>query len=115
MTEFIYEGNQVIPQFTTYQDNGRLALMLIDAESGEMYSVVTVNLSDENITNERCAFLDTNNNGDTITDWLEKHGFGKWTGGFGFSGFCIYPEFVFNQDVIDQYKLQPVPELFEEV
>ena len=115
MMEFIYEGNQVIPQFTTYQDNGRLALMLVDAEYGEMYSVATVNISDENIANERCAFLDTNNNGDTITDWLEKHGFGKWTGRFGFSGFCIYPEFEFNQDIIDQYKLKPVSELFEEV
>ena len=104
MEEFEYQGNTVIPQFTTYQNNGRLALMLVDTEYGEMYSVVTVNIPDEDILNERCSYIDTNNGGDYAFEWLERHGFGKWTGRFGFSGYCTYPEFEFTQEVIDEFK-----------
>ena len=108
-----YEGNQVKPQFTTYQNNGRLALMLIDTEYGETYSVLTVNLDDD-ISNERCAFLDTNNCGDYVLTWLEKNNFGKWTGKWGLSGFCSYPEFEFTQEVIDKYKWEE-QNLFQDV
>ena len=113
MEEFKYEGNSVIPQFTTYQDNGRLALTLLDTEYMELYAVLTVNIHD-NLSNERCAFLDTNNCGDYVVSWLETHNFGKWTGRWGLSGFCSYPEFEFNQEIIDKYNIKKEFE-FEEL
>jgi hypothetical protein len=112
-TVFQYKGSGVTPQFSTYQNNNRLALILIDTEWGNCYSTPTVNLVDEKLTNENCAYLDTNNCGEYILNWLEQHDFGKPTGCFGFSGFCMYPEFEFRKEIIEEYKVEPT-ELEEE-
>lgn len=97
-------------QFTKY-NNGNLALISID-EDGYLNEVITVNIEHEVLTNEFCAFIDTNNLPDSIIDQLIRKNFGKLTGKYGFSGFCIYPEFEFNKQVVQEnYKTE---ELFND-
>lgn len=104
MKKFNYKGDYIIPVFGNYVSNGSLALqfkMLDDTP----YATVTVNLVDET-PDEDCAFLDVNNLGDNIAVWLFANGFGKLTGKVGFSGFCIYPEFKFNREMIEEFKYE---------
>lgn len=95
-----FDGQEVSLNFTTYQDNGRLALQMLD-ENGMHYGVVTVNLVNEKLSNERSSFIDTNNWGEDIIDWLEDNNLGHTTGLYGLSGFCVYPEFEFNADLLN--------------
>lgn len=95
-----YENEEVSVEFSIYQNN-RLACIL--KQDNEIYTVLTVNI-DEDIQNEYCSYIDVNNNGDYALEWLERNNFGKWTGRFGFSGFCTYPEFEFNKDIVETYK-----------
>lgn len=87
-------------QLANYADNGTLYVGLITNEEGypEPWSNLTVNLDDSSRCKPNCAFIDTNNNGDEILDWLETNGFGEQTGRIAFSGWCIYPEFEFNME-----------------
>ena len=89
-------------QLANYADNGSLYVGLITNEEGypEPWSNLTVNLDKSFRCKENCAYIDTNNNGDGIIDWLETNGFGEQTGRLVFSGFCIYPEFKFNMEEI---------------
>lgn len=93
-----------------YQNNGRLALELIehlaDPEYGqceEPYGMVTVNIPDEEVTDNDCGFVDVNNLGKGITEFLKKNGLAHPTGMTGFSGYCAYPEFEFDIDRIKEY------------
>lgn len=101
-----YKQYNVTPVFTTYVFSGNLAMYL--EQDGSMVNVVTVNIDDEldieQLTNEQCAFIDINNMGEDICVWLEENEFGKFTGNVGFSGFCVYPEFEFDKQVIERYK-----------
>lgn len=99
-----YKGTEVRPVFSNYVGNGNLALQLVE-EGGIPYGVVTVNLVNETIE-ENQGFIDTNNfGGYYIVKWLEKNGFGEDTGLMGTSGFCTYPLFEFNKEVIEKYKV----------
>lgn len=82
--------------------NGRLAVQMWAWDDGfaEPYMTVTTNLPDEAITNERCAYIDTNNNGSGIVGWLLENGLGDCTGAVGRSGYCCYPEFEFDMDAL---------------
>lgn len=74
----------------TYEKPKRVALQLLCNEGP--FATVSVNLPDEDLTNERCFFVDTNNC-PWAEDFLEKNGIAKPTGNLGFSGFCVYPEY----------------------
>lgn len=89
-------------QLANYADNGSLYVGLITNEEGypEPWSNLTVNLAESSRCKPNCAYIDTNNNGDSIILWLEDNGFGEQTGRLAFSGFCIYPEFEFNMEEI---------------
>lgn len=93
-----YNGMWVFPAISTYEYGlgSPIAMILysLDGDWLEPYTVVTVNLPDCE-RNTGCQFIDTNNNGSYILDWLEESGFGKRTGKNGISGFCTYPEFDF--------------------
>ena len=82
---------------TEYTSNGRLAIILID-QDGEDFADMTVNLPGERCP-EGCAFVDTNN-----SPWLEEfivwNGLGEFTGAYGYSGFCSYPQYRFYPSVI---------------
>ena len=86
-----------------YLQNGNLYVGMITHEEGypEPWSDLTVNLGVECKAN--CAYIDTNNNGDAIIAWLCENNLGYPTGHMRPSGFCIYPEFEFNMDVLMQY------------
>lgn len=96
-----YKQYNVTPVFTTYEFGGNLAMYL--EQDGSIFDVVTVNI-EEDLTNEQCAFIDINNMSEDICEWLEENEFGKFTGNIGFSGFCTYPEFEFDKQVIERYK-----------
>jgi hypothetical protein len=93
-----YKGEWVFPRIATYADGlgSPICMELLQLAGGclEPYTVVTVNLPGCD-RRAGCQFVDTNNNGDDILDWLESNGFGKRTGNYGRSGFCAYPEFNF--------------------
>lgn len=87
-------------QLANYMDNGSLYVGLITHEEGypEPWSNLTVNLNESSRCKPNCAYIDTNNNGDMVLDWLEAHNLGEQTGRLAFSGWCIYPEFEFNME-----------------
>ena len=88
---------------SAYAENGNLYVGLLTHEEGypEPWSDLTVNLSVK--CGAGCAFIDTNNNGNEIIDWLINHGLGYLTGRTRVSGFCLYPEFKFNMSTLARY------------
>lgn len=95
-----YKNQELNLKFNHYTSNGALALLAFDTE-GAMWGVLTVNLTDTQLTDKNCSFLDTNNIGEDIVHTLIKYNIGELTGQFGNSGFCIYPEFRFNTQLIE--------------
>ena len=85
-------------ELATYALNGNLFVGLISHEAGypEPWGDLTVCFDIKCKPN--CAFIDTNNNGNDIIDWLIAHKLGKLTGDMELSGFCMYPEFEFDMD-----------------
>ena len=85
-----------------YAENKNLYVGLTTWIEGwpEPWSNLTVNLSVKCADNR--AFIDTNNNGDDIIDWLVANDLGKPTGRERVSGWCIYPEFEFNMDKLNE-------------
>ena len=92
-------------EINSYRENDNLAIGMLcwDEEYGwaEPWSMLTVNLSIKCAPN--CAFIDTNNNSDSIIYWLTNNKLGKLTGRVVQSGFCIYPEFEFDMDEVKKY------------
>lgn len=52
---------------------------------------------------KNCAYIDVNNCGEDIIKWLEENGLGKVTGLKAQSGFVTYPEFMFDESVLQEY------------
>lgn len=86
-------------QVATYL-NGNLAIEMITWENGcpEPWSTLTVNLSE--LCEKDCAFIDTNNNGKEILIWIKKHKLAVPTGRQLPSGFCTYPEYRFQENLL---------------
>lgn len=86
-----------------YADNGNLYIGLITHEEGypEPWSNLTVNLGVK--CKENCGFIDVNNNGIEIIDWLIDNKLGRILPREKISGFCVYPEFEFDIKMIEQY------------
>ena len=92
--------------FTTneYAENGNLYVGIVCFDDGypEPWSDLTVNLSVKCESN--CAFIDTNNNGAGIINWLEDYGIAKSTGRMKQSGFCTYPEVRFDLEKLVEHR-----------
>ena len=86
-----------------YADNGNLYVGLVTHEEGypAPWSNLTVNLGTR--CKENCAFIDINNNGNEIMEWLMQNGLAVPTGEMKYSGFCVYPEVKFNMEKLMQY------------
>ena len=101
-------GSAHIIQFETanYVNNGNLAVHMLEVNGDyyEPWSFLTVNLTRKCAPN--CAYIDVNNNGDDIIDWLIDNNLGKPTGRMEISGFCFYPEFEFNMDILNKYSIK---------
>lgn len=85
--------------------NGNLAISLISwGEDGpEPWNRLTVNLN--SIREKNCAFVDTNNNGQEILAWIIRNGLGVPTGRTARSGFCVYPEYRFKEEILRELDL----------
>lgn len=85
-----------------YSVSGGLAVQMWTVENNELaepWSNLTVNI--DNYRDFDCAYIDTNNNGPEICNWLIKHRIADPTGVIGYSGFCSYPEFKFNMSAFE--------------
>lgn len=85
---------------------GGLAVDLYDVDTLEPYAVMTVNLSNSNSPQAgkgNVAFVDTNN-----CPWakklIEDNDLGKPTGYVQGSGYCVYPEYEFNESKLANEK-----------
>ena len=87
-------------ELANYTENGNLYVGLISHDDGypQPWQNLTVNLSVRCKPNR--AFIDTNNNGDEIVDWLISMKLGHLTGNLMPSGWCVYPEFEFNMEAL---------------
>lgn len=88
---------------TSYLSDNSLAITMTTWEEGyaEPWDSLTVNLEVD--LEDNCAFIDTNNNGGDIIDWLIKNNLGELTGRVKKSGFCSYPEFKFDLGAVEKY------------
>lgn len=82
----------------SYESGGGLAVIVMEVDENgneEMFDVITVNLPFGWISNERQAYIDTNN-----CSWaekmLKKMKLAKPTGDYCGSGYCKYPLYEFN-------------------
>lgn len=95
-------------KLATYVENGNLYVGLLCHDDGYPmpWQNLTVNLSVPCKPNR--AFIDTNNNGNEIIDWLEQNGLGFCTGNLMPSGWCVYPEFEFNMEKLMEHVTEDI-------
>ena len=81
---------------------GNLGIEMIRwrGDDSEPWGMLTVNLDGKR--QKDCAFIDTNNHGQEILEWIEKNGMGHVAGRTGQSGFCTYPEVQFNSEFLKE-------------
>ena len=84
-----------------HHDNLYVGLYCIEEGGFEPFCDITVNL-DEKVPEEH-GYLDTNNMGSEMVDWLKANDFISLPLSFGFSGYCVYPLVKFNMDKIKEY------------
>ena len=109
------DGKWVFPLVTYYQHGlgTPLCLALLayveDSNEFESETVITVNLPGAE-RSAGCQFIDTNNNGEEVLDWLMLYGLCTPTGRYAVSGFCKYPEVDFYQSerFMPSWPCQPV-------
>ena len=99
------EKRRIVFGKTSYRNNNTLAVLMLEIMpdgSEESYATLTVNLeqSDWLCASGTCAFIDTNNLGENIVDWLVDNGLAKKTGTYGQSGWCSYPLVVFTDEAL---------------
>jgi len=83
-----------------YYDNKNLAVDLFDPVEGP-FARLTVNLGKKLPANQ--AFLDVNNC-PWAEEFVSENGLGKSAGKIGFSGYCAYPLYEFNTEVLNDNK-----------
>lgn len=86
----------------TYASNGTLAILMYLVENGEiteLWNDLTTNIPMSS-AHDNFAYIDTNNNGKDIVEWLEKNKIGKDTLSTASSGWCVYPLFKFDKKVL---------------
>ena len=93
-----FNNREVKLDFTTYCNNGKLAVQMVTVPDEEPYGTITVNLNSP-IQSDTLAFIDENNL-PGIGAWLKRHKIAKPTGITQRSGFCIYELYSFNPDAL---------------
>lgn len=78
-----------------YLNNGCMSIHLMDQESKEPFSNLTVNLGTK--VPAYCGYVDTNHLPEAL-QFIEEHNLGEFTSIVGLSGFCEYPLYMFNAD-----------------
>lgn len=90
-----------------YGNNNTLAveMMLVNGKGKitEPWSMLTVNIDDSDVlASETMAFVDINNNGREISQWLVDNDIAEITWLTGSSGWCTYPLFAFKQEALNE-------------
>lgn len=101
--KLLYKDSKWVFPFVTYYRYGlgspiclELLAYVEERNEFEPEAVITVNLPDME-RNAGCQFIDTNNNGEEILDWLMLYELGVPTGRYAAHGYCKYPEVDFYQ------------------
>lgn len=91
--------HKITVQVASYME-GNLAVLLNCWEDGEPepWNTLTVNL--DLVRPLHCAYIDTNNNGEEILEWIRRNNLAEPTGNSGRSGYCVYPEYRFHEEVL---------------
>lgn len=96
---------QIRFRMNRYADNGNLYVGMDYYDEEDMcwypWSDLTVNLGRK--CTENCAFIDINNNGNDIFQWLIINRLGRFTGNLEASGYCVYPEFSLDMNELKKY------------
>ena len=97
LEDFYGENVNLLPIRRKYKTNSRLAIELVDKDSNDTFTYLTVNIIFEQSSDndETLAFVDTNNNS-WAESFIEKNKLGVKTGFYGLSGRCVYPEYRFD-------------------
>lgn len=97
------QSHEISFHLANYADNNNLYIGLImhDEDGTEPYGDLTVNL-DVKLPSD-CAYVDLNNNGREILNWLIDNELAIPTFSTRISGFCEYPEFIFNMPELMKY------------
>ena len=101
--EYFDEEYEVYPVIFKYENNKRLAILLVLTED-EWFCDLTVNIDHEQSSkkNKALAFVDTNNN-PWAEQFIKDNKLGRQTGFFGFSGYCTYPEYEFDLKKLNKW------------
>ena len=80
--------------------NGNLALaMHIHTDDGwEPWNILTVNLGF--LLEKDTAYIDTNNNGESVLAWIIRNKLAVPTGKTARSGYCTYPQYRFRESAL---------------
>lgn len=92
-------------QLTKYSENDNLAIIMRCYTEDGFYdgdfAKLTVNLSEKLPENQ--AYVDTNNLGVDVCEWIFDNHLGKCLPRFKQSGFCMYPLFEFDMEELKKY------------
>jgi hypothetical protein len=95
----------VLFRIDKYYHGKGLYVGMFDPDEGPIADV-TVNLNGQMFShlepNEQ--YVDINNSPD-IGDWLERNKIAEFTGLYGFSGYCAYPLYRFDMDMLKKYSM----------
>lgn len=108
----LYVADDILTNKMRY--NIAIQLYSKSEEGLEPWSVLTTNLG-EFVSVKNAAYIDTNNNGAKVIDWLVKNGFGLETPLTKHSGFCEYPLFVFDEDMLKRIDYNNNYEKYENI
>lgn len=104
LLEGVFEEDYLLaPRVSKYTNNGTLYILLT-GEDDEPFCDLTVNLPNDQISDKskpNLAFVDTNNN-QWLPKFIERYSLGKPTGFYGFSGYCVYPEYEFDLSKLNE-------------
>ena len=94
MKSLRFHDTEVSLDFTTYRNNGTLAVQMNTVPDDNLFGVITVNLCCP-LQSDKLAFVDENNL-PGIGKWLQKNGIASPLGYSQRSGFCTYELYEFN-------------------
>ena len=95
MKTFNFNNTEVSLNFTTYRNNGTLAVLMNNVQEDDLYGVITVNLGCP-LQTDRLAFVDENNL-PGIGAWLKRNKIASPLGYKQRSGFCQYELYSFHR------------------
>lgn len=95
----------VLLRVDRYYKGKQLYIGLFDPNEGPVADV-TVSLYGQMFSplKENEQYVDTNNSPD-MGGWLERNKIAKFTGLYGFSGYCAYPLYRFDMDMLKKYAM----------